>query len=337
MDWSKSYSSTWRVFKVNPATWADGETLTAVDSVSVTKTADGSLLESGGMELSGAIEPAYYRIVMTADQGGELARVDVATLLCITNGGGYDYGNMSYSANGYSVLYPASVTAISVGGYAPAGVNGAEYAAEILSAAINAPVEVEGSFTLNNAIVHELGTSVLDAAWAVLDAGGFVIQIDGRGVVHILPKPTEPALTIDTQTEGLVLNGVTFTSDESEIPNRYIVIDDGITVIASNDDPGSRVSTISRGYKVDEVDTSPTPIDGETLSEYAERRLRELSVLKQEQNYTREYADGVNLYSVVRASLRALDGDFRIVSQQINCSNGITVDEKVEKEIMLYE
>ena len=117
----------------------------------------------------------------------------------------------------------------------------------------------------------------------------------------------------------------------------YEVIDDGITVIASNDDPESRVSTVSRGYKVDEVDTSPTPIDGETLSEYADRRLHELSVLKEEHNYTREYAEGVNLYSVVRASLRALDGDFRIVSQQINCSNGITVDEKVEKEIMLYE
>lgn len=337
MNWARSYSSTWRVFRVNPQTWADGEPLTGVDSVSVTKTADGSLLESGGIELSGNIEPAYYRIVMTADQGGELSRVDVATLLCITNGGAYNYGNKSYSANGFSVLYPASVTAVTSGSYAPAGVNGAEYAADMLAAAINAPVEVEGSFTLNNPIVHELGSNVLDAVWAVLEAGNFIMQIDGRGVVHILPKPTEPSLIIDTQTEGLMLNGTSFTSDESEIPNRYIVIDDDITVVASNDDPESRVSTVSRGYNVDEVDTSPTPIDGETLSEYAERRLRELSVLKDEQNYTREYAEGVNLYSIVRASLNALDGDFRVVSQQINCSSGITVDEKVEKEIMLYE
>lgn len=337
MDWSKSYSSTWRVFRVNPQTWADGEPLAGVDSVSVTKTADGSLLESGNMEVSGNIEPSYYRIVMTADQGGELARVDIATLLCITNGGAYNYGNKSYTANGFSVLFPASVTAVASGSYAPAGVNGAEYARDILSAAINAPVEVEGSFSLNSPIVHELGSTVLEAVWAVLDAGNFIMQIDGRGVVHILPKPTDPSLIIDTQTEGLMLNGTTFTSDESDIPNRYIVIDDDITVIASNDDPESRVSTVSRGYSVDEVDTSPTPIDGETLPEYAERRLRELSVLKDEQNYTREYAEGVNLYSIVRASLNALDGDFRVVSQQINCSNGIAVGEKVEKETALYE
>lgn len=337
MDWSKSYSSTWRVFRVNPSTWADAESIADVDSVSVTKTADGSLLESGSMEVSGNIEPAYYRIAMTADQGGELSRVDIATLLCISNGGEYDYGTRSHSASGFSVLYPASVTAMTSGSYAPAGVNGAQYAADILSAAINAPVEVEGSFTLNNPIVHELGSPVLDAAWAVLEAGNYVIQIDGRGVVHIRPKPTDPALILDTQTEGLMLNGTSFTSDESEIPNRYIVIDDDITVVASNDDPESRVSTLNRGYKVDEVDTSPTPIDGETLPEYAERRLRELSILKEEQDYTREYAEGVNLYDIVRATLHALDGDFRIVSQQINCENGITVDEKVEKETALYE
>ena len=337
MNWARSYSSTWRVFRVNPDTWADAQALAGVDSVSVTRTADGSLLESGSIDLTGDIEPGYYRIVMTADQGGELARVDVATMLCIANGGEYDYGVRTHKADGYSVLYPASVTAITAGGYAPAGVNGAEYAGDLLEEAINAPVEVEGNFTLNNPIVHEVGSSVLEAAWAVLEAGGYVIQIDGRGVVHICPKPKDPSLILDTQSEGLVLNGTSFTADESEIPNRYIVIDEATIAIAENNDPESRVSTVSRGYKVDEVDTSPTPVDGETLSEYADRRLHELSMLKEEQSYTREYAEGVNLYSVVRASLDALEGDFRVVSQTISCSNGITVAEKVEKETDLWQ
>lgn len=337
MNWARSYSSTWRVFKVNTNTWADSEALAGVDSVSVTRTADGKLLESGSIDLTGALEPGYYRVAMTADQGGELVRVDVATMLCITNSGGYDHGVRSHRAEGFSVLYPASVTAITSGGYAPAGVNGAEYAGNILAAAINAPVSVEGNFTLNNPIVHEVGSSVLEAAWAVLNAGGYVIQIDGRGVVHICPKPTDPALIIDTQSEGVMLNGTSFTADESEIPNRYIVIEDTSVAIASNDDPESRVSTVNRMYQVDVVDTNPTPVDSETLSEYADRRLHELSMLKEEHSYTREYAEGVNLYSVVRASLDALDGDFRVVSQTVNCGNGITVAEKVEKETSLYE
>lgn len=337
MNWARSYSSTWRVFRVNQDTWADAQALAGVDSVSVTRTADGSLLESGSIDLTGDIDPGYYRIVMTADQGGELARVDVATMLCIANGGEYDYGVRTHKADGYSVLYPASVTAITAGGYAPAGVNGAEYAGDLLEEAINAPVEVEGNFTLNNPIVHEVGSSVLEAAWAVLEAGGYVIQIDGRGVVHIRPKPTDPSLILDTQSEGIMVNGTSFTADESEIPNRYIVIDEATIAIAENNDPESRVSTVSRGYKVDEVDTSPTPVDGETLSEYAERRLHEMSMLKEEQSYTREYAEGVNLYSVVRASLDALEGDFRVTSQTVSCENGITVAEKVEKETDLWQ
>lgn len=337
MNWARSYSSTWRVFRVNQDTWADAQALAGVDSVSVTRTADGKLLESGSIDLTGELTPGYYRVVMTADQGGELARVDVSTMLFVETGGDYDHNVRSHKADGFSVLYPASVTAITSGEYAPAGVNGAEYAGRILSEAINAPVEVEGNFTLNNPIVHDLGSSVLDAAWAVLNAGGYVIQIDGRGVVHIRPKPTDPSLILDTQSEGIVLNGTSFVADESEIPNRYIVIDDGTIAVASNDDPESQVSTVSRGYKVDAVDTSPTPVDGETMPEYADRRLHEMSMLKEEQNYTREYADGVNLYSIVRASLDALEGDFRVVSQTMTCWNGITVAEKVEKETDLWQ
>lgn len=336
MNWGRSYSSTWRVFKVNKDTWADGEALAGVDSVSVTRTADGSLLESGSIELTGDIEPGYYRVVMTADQGGELARVDVATMLFISNGGGYDYNTHTRKADGHSVLYPASVTAVATGGYAPAEINGAEYAGKLLASVINAPVKVEGSFTLNEPIVHAVGSSVLEAVWSVLDAGGFVIQLDGRGIVSIRPKPAEPDLILDNQNSGLVLNGTSFTADESDIPNRYIVIQDAALTSAVNNDPESPVSTVTRGYTVDVTDTSPTPIDGETMAEYADRRLHELSVLKEEQTYTREYATGVELYSIVRATLEAFEGDYRVTTQTINCDNGITVSETVEKETSLW-
>lgn len=336
MNWGRSYSSTWRVFKVNKDTWADGEALAGVDSVSVTRTADGSLLESGSIELTGDIEPGYYRVVMTADQGGYLARVEVATLLFISNGGGFDYGTHTHKADGYSVLYPASVTTVITGGYAPAEINGAEYAGNLLAGAINAPVKVDGNFTLNEPIVHAVGSSVLEAAWAVLDAGGFVIQLDGHGTVHIRPRPTEPDLVIDNQSAGLMLNGTSFKADESGIPNRYIVIQDAALTLAENSDPVSTVSTLTRGYTVDVTDTSPTPIDGETMAEYAGRRLHELSVLKEEQTYTREYAPGVDLYSIVRATLDAFEGDYRVTSQTVNCGNGITVAETVEKETSLW-
>lgn len=336
MDWSKSYTSTWRVFRVNRNTWADGEQLKRVDGVSVTRAADGRTLESGNLEVSGEFETDYYRVVMTAKQGGELQRVEVATLFFEVQGGKKDFGRIAHDVDGFSVLYPAETTAVTLGEYAPAGVDGAQYAAELLRNSINAPVVVEGTFTLNNHVVHELGSSVIDAVWAVLDAGGYIMQIDGKGVVHIRPKPTEPTLTISGSNMRMLNNGIDFTADKSDIPNRYIVVDDRNVIIASNDDPDSIVSTVSRGFFVDAVDTSPTPVNGKTMNEYAHDRLKELSILREEYTYVREYAPNVYLHSLVRATLKDLYGDLRVTSQSLECGNGITVTERAAKETALW-
>ena len=336
MDWNKSYTASWRVFRVNRKTWADGEQIDNIDKVSISRTGNGRLIESGSLELTGEIETAYYRIVMTAEQGGEVERVDVATLLFEVGGGEYDYGVDTNTLDGSSVLYPASTTAVTTGEYAPSGIDGAQYAASLLRSAINAPVSVEGSFILEDYIVHELGSSILDAACDVLDAGRFVIQIDGRGEVHILPKPTSPALVLDTKNLRALSHGIKHNTNMSDIPNRYIVIDGVNIIIAENNSEGSSVSTKSRGFCVDVVDTSPTPVNGETLGGYANRKLREASVAKEERTYTREYAPDVYVGSLVKASIDGLEGDYRVSSQNIECSYGITVTETVYKEISLW-
>lgn len=339
MDWSKSYTSIWRVFKVDRRTWADGEALPKVDSVSISRTADGRILESGSLEVTGEFETGYYRIVMTANQGGELERVDVATLYFEVTGGSIDFGRTVHSVDGSSVLYPAMTTAVTLGEYAPAGVDGVQYAAELLRSAINAPVETDGSFTLNDHVVHELGSSVIDAVWAVLDAPTdpkYTMHIDGRGTVHIHPMPTDPSMEINNSSIGMLSNGIDFSADKSDIPNRYIVIEDDQVTIATNDDPNSEVSTVSRGFCVDVVDTSPTPVNGKTMLEYAEDRLRELSVMRDEKTYAREYAPDVYVYSLVRASINGLQGDLRVLSQSIDCGNGITVNERAAREVRLY-
>lgn len=336
MDWSKSYSSQWRVFRVNNDTWEDADQVDNVQSVSVTRTADGDLLESAGMQITGDFEPGYYRIVMTAIQDDDVKRVDVATLLFNVNGGTVDYGTTQQDADGFSVLYPASKETVVTGAYAPAGVDGAAYAGGLLAGSVNAPVHVEGSFTLDDNVVHEIGSSVIEAVWAVLEAGGFVIQIDGRGEIHILPKPTTPAIEITSANARLLSNGIKYTRDISEIPNRYICIVGNSKEVVVNNDPASEVSSVRRGFYVDKIDEAPTPINGETLHEYAERRLKLLSVLEEERSYTREYAPGVNLYSIVRASIDGLEGDLRVTDQSLTCRNGIVVQEKTNREVQLW-
>ena len=337
MNWSNSYTSYWRIYKVNRSTWADGQQINNIDSVSIARTVDGNLLESGSFEATGDVDTGYYRIVMTAEQGGDVERVDVATLLLDVKSGQNDYGTTVHTLEGYSVLYPASVKSVVTGAYAPAGSNGAQYAATLLGSAINAPIQVEGGFVLNDHIVHDVGSSVIDAVWAVLDAGGFVMQIDGRGVVHIMPKPATPSLIIDSTNATLLTNGINFVNDISAIPNKYIVIQGNVITAIENSDSQSEVSTTSRGYSIDLVDESPTPVNGETIGAYAERRLHEESYMKDERKYTREYYPNVYLYSIVTASITGLTGDLRVVSQTVNCGNGITIDETAVREVNLWQ
>ena len=185
--------------------------------------------------------------------------------------------------------------------------------------------------------MHEFGSSVLEAVWDVLNAGNFIIQIDGRGVVHIKPKPKDPVLILGSDNMRTLMNGVTYSTDISKIPNRYVVITENNKTVAVNNDPDSSVSVVSRGYCVDEVDESPEPINGETLPEYARRKLLEMSVVREEKNYTREYAPNVDLYCIVRGSIRGLEGDMRIESQTLECGTGITVTEKAVREVAVWQ
>ena len=74
IDWTKSYSAAWRIFRVNETTWADSELIQGVDSVNITRSCSGDCprLESGTMTVTGdGLEAGYYRIVMNATQGVE--------------------------------------------------------------------------------------------------------------------------------------------------------------------------------------------------------------------------------------------------------------------------
>lgn len=328
----------WRVFRVDPATWADGDQLPGVTSASVSRSAEGTI-ENGEIAVdrtvSDPFEEGYYRIAMTASQGGATERVDVATLLCVATSDVVNRGVSAASVTGRSVLHPASSKRLPTGSYAPKGVDGAQWAADMLRDAINAPVEVSGSFTLDDHVVFDAGTSVLDAVWAVLDAGNHVLQIAGDGTVTVLPKPNEPSLDLDLAHARLLQPGVTRELDWSEVPNRYFAVDNGTVEVAVNDLPESATSTVSRGWLSDVVDESPTRVDGETLHAYAERKLEELSTVRDARTYVREWWPGVHPFSVIRGSLTSvgIEGDFRVESQQVTCGRGVTVEEMAAREV----
>lgn len=343
IDWGRVVHAHWRVFRVNPDTWADADIVQGVDTVDITRDASGAApeMESGTIgattAAAAAFEPGYYRIVLTAEQAGEVERVEIATLLCEETGGTQNRGLGASSVVGRSVLHPAATTSVDPGEHVPAGGDGAQHAARLLRRCIAAPVEVDGSFTLDAAYCFAFGDSSLAAAWEILNAGGFCIQVDGGGRVRIRPKPDEPALTIDRANAKLVIPGVQYALDWSKVPNRCTVEDGGETAQAVNM-TGSEASYDRRGYWVDANVSSPVRVNGETLAACAARLLSEKSVIYDSRTYTREWWPGVHPFSIVRGSMtdERLDGDMRVVSQSIKCGRGVSVTEKAVKEVRAW-
>lgn len=340
IDWHETYTTVWRLTKVDTDTWADGETIDNVESAKVTRTADGALLEAGSIEITtDDFEPGYYRLSCTAiGSNGASERVDVCTMLYNGSAKTYNYDTALSTINGRSVLYPASVNLLLEGEYAPANVDGAAFVAEMLRRCVAAPIEVETAFTLNENVVFEFGSSILEAAWLVLDAGSCVMQIDGTGTIHIRPQPETPVLELGATNARLIAPAIKAEYDLSEVPNQYIAMDEFSMSVATNDNPDSPTSIQNRGYVQMELDDSPIPVDGETLERYAQRKLRELSTVRDSRTYTREYWPGVLPYDVVRGSLSSvgLSGDMRVITQSLTCKDGISVSEKAAKEVELW-
>ena len=88
---------------------------------------------------------------------------------------------------------------------------------------------------------------------------------------------------------------------------------------------------------VEEYDSNPVKINGESLQLYAERKLDEMSTVMREFSYTREFWPNIVPFSLVEATLseNGISGSLRVMSQTLNCGKGITVNEKVGQEVLV--
>lgn len=343
VDFSRAYTSTFSLRPVDPQTWTSGAPLEGLVSASVERdcTDEYPLLEAGSVELDMGVwdefPEGWYRIEMLAEQGGAVERHAVATLLMASSQSNMDHRLQTAHVEGQSVLKPAADRLMLVGTYAPKGCDGAQYAASLLRECTPAPVVVEGSFTLDEHAVFGVGVSYAQAAWTVLKAADWCMQVDGDGTIRICPKPTEASMTLETQGRALMLPGAEKSADLSEVPNRYFAVD-GEEVGQAVNDQGTATSVSVRGRYVDHIDESPVKVNGETMTQYARRKLQELSTVTTEFSYTREFAPGVTCFDVLAGRVEefGMEGAFRVLRQSLTCSHGITVDETLGREERLF-
>lgn len=336
IDWASSYTADWRVVEVDPATWEAGGSIVDATAASLSRDATGRLLETGSltvdMEPTDSPTEMWARVEALVTQGAEMERVPVCTMLYAPGRGTVRYGRMSVPFDGRSALAPAEDVCMQVGGYVPAGADGAAAAARIIGQCTPAPITADGQFALAEAVVFAEGTTCLEAAWMLVDAAGWCIQVDGRGEISIRPKPKEPALVLDRARAQMIAPTVESDDGLSGVPNRYTAADDGELATAVDMDEGRASSYPRLGRYVDRFDGSPSRLDGETLQAYAERKLAELTSKGGTRSYTRDFAPGVTVYDMVRGSLAdaALVGNMRIVSQSMRLGGRLELSETSE-------
>ena len=335
IDWTQAYTASWRMVKVNTDTWSSGLVVPNVSSVSISRdcTDECPLLESASITLeskSEDFEAGWYRLEVLVKQNASMERIPVMTMLCESSDGDRDKKYIELNADGLSVLQPANEKHLLAGTYVPKNVNGAEQAARYLRACTPAPVVVEGSFTLDDYLVLDADCSHIKAAWTILDAAEWCMQIKGDGTIVIREKPKTPELLLDNAHASILRPSTSFSKDLSDIPNVYIAVDGDYRYEARNDDPESPLSTVTRGREIDYIDRSPQRINGESLKSYAERKLEEKSTITETYSYNREYWPDVLPYSLVSGSIPStgLVENMRVLTQSLKFGKGLEISEK---------
>lgn len=340
VDWTESYSVRYRLNRVDPDTWATGDEIGGVYEGKIERNGDDDvpMLESAtatvDMLPGESFTPGYYRMDALVRQGG-YSRIELGTFWMMETASQMDYNGLAaHSVTGYSVLRPADLALITAGAYAPMGANGPLWVKNFLSQVVKAPIAVEGDgFTLNKNLVFSAGDTYLSCAWAVLDAGNWIMQIDGMGKITICAKPTEPAIELTKPNSSVLQPKVQKAFDLTGVPNVYVANnpDNDETVTVENDDSDSDTSVPVLGMRSMEYDSSPELVNGETLYQYAIRKLREASTVPLTFSYEREYDADSRPFDIVRGSLqeRELDGDYTILTQSITLGKGISVNEKI--------
>lgn len=333
MDWSKGYSISYYMTRIDPITWHDIERIEIID---------GSIKrESGGMRESATVDcTAYPRIVeqwiriwLDIEQTGANQHIPLFTGLATSPARDFTGDNESNSIECYSVLKPASDVYLLRGWYAPAGRRGAEVIKELL-ADIPAPVSIaEDSPALQSHIIAEDTETHLTMIEKILTAINWRMRILGDGTVRVEPKPSEPVATFDPIDNDVIETEIKVKEDWFSCPNVFMAIANDLMAIARDDSINSPLSTVNRGREVWRQETSCDLADNETIEQYALRRLKELQKTEKTASYDRRFMPNVYPGDAVRLHYPAqsLDGVFTVSSQSIDLSYAARTSEEIIK------
>ena len=287
MKWNKGFSASYYAYIIDPASWRERERLEII-SGNISRSEEG-LRDSADIECRTYEQgkEQYIRIYLDARQSGEAAHVPLFTGLATSPAREHDGNLKTCTLECYSVLKACDDVLLDRGWYIPAGTGGADAVEELLSVT-PAPVLINGGApAVSKSIIAEDGETHLTMAEKILSAIGWRMRITGDGTIEICPEPETESANFDPVEEDMIEPSIAVEYDWYSCPNVFRAVQDDLSAVARDDDPDSPLSTVSRGREIWAEETSCDFNTGESIAEYAVRRLKELQSIAVTASYER--------------------------------------------------
>ena len=332
MKWNNGYSASYYAYIIDPVSWREKERI-EITGGSISRSED-SLRESADIECKAYDlgKEQYIRVYLDARQNGAASHEPLFTGLATSPSRDMDGCFEKNTLECYSVLKAAEDVLLDRGYYVPAGTDGSTVIRELLSCCPAPVITNSTSPSLQSSIIAEDGETHLSMTEKVLAAIDWRIRIYGDGTIELCEKASVDTTGFDPIEQDVLEPTITVKYDWYSCPNVFRAVHEELSAVARDDSPDSPLSTIRRGREVWSEETSCTFNTGESISEYAVRRLRELQQIKLTAEYDRRFHPDVLVGDLIRLHypVQGLDGLFRIKSQNVELGYNAKTTEEVE-------
>lgn len=332
MDWNKGFSALYYASIVDSKTWRSIKRF-EITGGSINTKISGLRQSADLLCKKYNLGEIWVRIHMVVRQGDTSLNIPMFTGLSSCPEDSIDGFRITNKVELYSVLKPCDDVLLPRGWYVPAGAIGAEAIKKLLSVS-PAPIVIDDeSPVLRQTIIAERGETHLSMTEEILTAINWRLRIEGDGTIHICKKSAEPVTSFDAIKNDVIEPKMSKTYDWYSCPNVFRAVMDEISAVVKDESPDNFLSTINRDREIWMEETSCNLSDGESLMDYAKRRLKEEQMVGTIVSYDRRFMPGVMATDVVKLNYPAqnITGNYLITSQTIQIGHGARTSEEVMK------
>lgn len=342
VDWLTSMQQTFEYYVVDPDTWKDAKLIENVKSCTIQRDSEAETLGSATIDTTESLGECYIRVYLVTIQNGLRERHPLGVFLVQTPSLNFNGKLQSISMDaytplielkesppplGYSILKDACITDIA---YRLARERAR---APVVKTECSTPLAMDFTASIDDTWLTFLSDLIANAKYR--------FDLDEMGRILLSPKQDtaslQPVWTFNDDNSSILYPDISVDRDLYGIPNVVEVIHSNgagyYFTRAVNDDSNSLTSTVRRGREIIHRVSNPDLVGNPTESQvkdYANRLLRELSVLEYTVSYTHGYCpvrlgDCVRL-NYVKAGITDIKA--KVISQTIKCVPGCPVTEK---------